>query len=104
MQEASCVSFMIGSLSFGEMSVLKPKATVKAGAVPLIHLQFRRGRIEPKALRLPDTRRPCLCAMPGHTQQSLLVGFFLKEFDNSSPFPISFLAASFFFWSFLPLI
>ena len=73
MQEASCVSFIIGSLSFGEMSVLKPKATVKAGAVPLIQTQFRRGRMEAKALRLPETRRPCLCAMPGHTMRDFSV-------------------------------
>ena len=53
--------------------MLKPKATAKAGAVPLIHTQLRRERMEPKALRLPETRRPHFSAIPGHTTRAFSV-------------------------------
>ena len=79
-QEESCVSSRIGSRSFGDVSVLNPNATAKAGAVPLSHGQLRSGRIEPNALRLPDVRRPHRCAMPGHTTsaRSVSILFFGK--------------------------
>ena len=59
--------------SIGFVSVLKPKATVKACAVPLSHGSLRRPRILPSEFCCPPVRRPRARAMPSHTSSGCSV-------------------------------